>query len=100
MIRSEYMRFLSLMMMLLLTLMPVVAEKAPLTDDHIYDQVRIKIANDREIGGNVIEVKVDGGAVELSGKVRTDKQKSRAEKVAKKVKGVKSVTNKITVAPI
>lgn len=95
------MRFLSVLLVLLLTLLPVTAApKGPLTDDHVYDQVRIQIANDREIGGNPIEVKVTNGVVELSGKVRSDKQKAKAEKVAKKVKGVKSVVNKITVSPV
>lgn len=96
------MRFLSVLLMLLLTLLPVAAagQKGALTDDHVYDQVRIQIANDREIGGNPIEVKVTNGVVELTGKVRTDKQKSKAEKVAKKVKGVKSVVNKLTVSPV
>lgn len=93
------MRYLSLLLVLLITLLPVAA-KDPITDDHLYDRIRIQIANDREIGGNPIEVKVANGVVELGGKVRTDKQKSRAEKVAKKVKGVKSVVNKIAVSPV
>ncbi|MDZ4801739.1 MAG: BON domain-containing protein [Bryobacteraceae bacterium] len=93
------MRFLSLLLLLLVTLFPVAA-KDELTDDHLYDRIRIQIANDREIGGNPIEVKVTNGNVELTGKVRTDKQKVRAEKVAKKVKGVKSVVNNIAISPL
>lgn len=72
----------------------------PVSDDTIYDQVRIRIANDREIGGNPIDVKVSEGNVELTGKVKSEKQKTKAEKEAKKVKGVKSVVNKIAVAPV
>jgi osmotically-inducible protein OsmY len=37
--------------------------------------------------------------VTLRGAVREDKQKSKAEKVAKKVKGVTKVVNEITVRP-
>ena len=72
----------------------------PLADETLYDQVRIKIAQDREVGGGKIEVKVTNGVVELSGTVKLDKLKERAEKIAKKVKGVKSVENKIRVSPV
>ena len=72
----------------------------PVTDEALYDQVRIKIANDRTIGGGNIQVKVTNGVVELTGTVKQDKQKQQAEKVAKKVKGVKSVENKLRVAPV
>ena len=93
------MRPFSIILLLLLLLVPSFAAN-PVSDDTIYDQVRIRLANDREIGGNPIEVKVSAGNVELSGKVKTDKQRTRAEKEAKKVKGVKSVVNKIAVAPV
>ena len=43
----------------------------PVTDDSLYDQVRIKIASDREVGGGNIEVKVTNGVVELTGTVAT-----------------------------
>jgi osmotically-inducible protein OsmY len=69
-------------------------------DDTLYDQVRIRIANDREIGGGRIDVVVKDGVVELTGKVKTEKQKDRAEKLTKKVKGVKNVVNKIQVSPV
>ena len=55
---------------LLLTISPAMAAKGTVNDDTVYDQVRIHIANDREIGGNPIEVKVKDGAVELTGKVK------------------------------
>lgn len=74
--------------------------EGPLADEALYDQVRIKIAQDREVGGGKIEVKVTNGVVELSGTVKLDKLKDRAEKIAKRVKGVKSVENKIRVSPV
>ena len=72
----------------------------PVTDDALYDQVRIKIANDRTVGGGNIQVKVTNGVVELTGTVKNEKIKSQAEKITKKVKGVKNVENKLRVAPV
>jgi len=93
------MRFLSLVLLLSLVMTPLLAQKKPLTDDIINDQVRVKLASDSEIGGMAIEVDVHGGVVTLKGKVRTDKMRSKAEKVAKKVKGVTSVNNQLAVSP-
>jgi hyperosmotically inducible protein len=72
----------------------------PITDESLYDQVRIKIANDRTIGGGNIQVKVTNGVVELTGQVKQEKQKQQAERIARRVKGVKSVENKLRVAPV
>lgn len=83
----------------LVLLMPALPAD-PVTDDAIYDRVRIQLANDREVGGGKIDVKVSKGVVELTGKVRTEKQKTKAEKVAKKVKGVQKVVNNLQVSPI
>ena len=93
------MRIFSIFCCLFVLLMPVMAAD-PVTDDAIYDQVRIRLANDREVGGHAIDVKVHKGVVELSGKVKTEKVKAKAEKVAQKVKGVKSVVNNITISPV
>lgn len=72
----------------------------PVTDESIYDQVRIKLANDRTVGGGNIQVNVTNGVVELTGTVKLEKQKQQAEKIAKKVKGVKNVDNKLRVSPV
>lgn len=93
------MRFLSLVLVFSLVLTPLFAQKKVLTDDVINDQVRVKLANDSEIGGMAILVDVHAGVVTLKGKVRTDKMRSKAEKVAKKVKGVTSVVNQLVVSP-
>lgn len=92
------MRLLSPILLLVLLLTPVFAAD-PVSDDALYDQVRIRIAGDREIGGNKIDVKVQDRVVELTGTVRSEKQKTKAAKVAKKVKGVKSVVNRLVVSP-
>lgn len=92
------MRFLSLALVLALLSLPLLAQKH-LSDDALNDQVRVKLANDPDVGGMKIDVDVHDGAVTLKGKVRTDKQKSKAEKVAKKVKGVASVNNQLVISP-
>ncbi len=93
------MRFLVLLLVFSLILTPLLAQKKPVTDDIINDQVRVKLASDSEIGGMAIDVDVHQGVVTLKGKVRTDKMRSKAEKVAKKVKGVTSVNNQLAVSP-
>lgn len=93
------MRHIQILCVLFALLVPAFAAEK-ITDDSLIDKVRIQIANDREIGGDPINVDVKQGVVELTGKVRTDKHKVKAEKVAKKVKGVKSVINSLTVSPV
>jgi osmotically-inducible protein OsmY len=94
-------RLLSLTILLALVLTPLFAEKekAPITDDVIVDQVRVKIADDSEVGGQPIQVDAHNGVVVLTGKVTNDKLKSKVEKIAKKVKGVTGVDNKLAVSP-
>ena len=93
-------RFLFLSLGLVLPLTPLLAQKQKqITDDTIRDQVMVKLADDPEIGGMPINVDVRQGVATLKGKVRNDKQKSKAEKVAKKVKGVTGVTNQLVISP-
>ncbi|MCU1276123.1 MAG: transport-associated protein [Bryobacterales bacterium] len=70
------------------------AEKA-VSDDSIYDYVKRKLANDQVVKGGALEIDVKEGVVTLRGTVDTEQQKQRAEKLAKKVKGVKKVDNEI-----
>ncbi len=95
------MRFLSLAMLFVVVLTPLLADKdkAPVSDDVIVDQVKVKIADDSEIGGQAIQVDSHNGVVVLSGKVTNDKFKTKAEKIAKKVKGVTGVDNRLTISP-
>jgi osmotically-inducible protein OsmY len=69
----------------------------PVTDDYISDSVRQKLAADQVVKGGAIVVEVKDGAVTLTGKVQEPKQKSKAENLAKKVHGVKSVVNNLTI---
>jgi osmotically-inducible protein OsmY len=95
------MRFLSLAILCALVLTPLLAQKdkTPITDDIIVDQVKVKLADDSEVGGQPINVDAHGGTVVLTGKVTNDKLREKAEKIAKKVKGVIGVDNKLAVSP-
>ena len=72
-------------------------DKLPITDDSITDQVRMRLAGDAEVKGGGIGVDVKDGVVTLSGKVPYDKVRQKAERLAKHVKGVKSVVNQLVV---
>jgi len=82
---------------LALAAVPALAQE--ISDDEIHDQVLLKLARDTTVQGGAIEVEVKMGAVTLRGKVRTTKARDKAEKLAKSVKGVKSVDNKLTISP-
>jgi len=84
---------------LLLFASPVSArEKQAITDDHIHDEVMRRLAGDADVKGGNIEVGVKDGAVTLRGRVDGPKQRAKAEKLVKKVRGVRSVNNQLTVA--
>ena len=92
------MRTISLLLTMFLIAATLFGATKDLSDDAIYDQVRLKLAGDRDVGGGAITVKVTQGAVELSGMVKTESIRVKAEKLTKKVKGVKSVINQLKVA--
>lgn len=71
------------------------AADKPVTDDIIHDNVMIKLANDQIVKGGGLTVDVKAGVVTLTGQVENVKQKDRATKLAKQVKGVKQVVNNI-----
>jgi osmotically-inducible protein OsmY len=86
----------SLLLVFTLTL-PAVAATKQVDDNVLYDNVKRKLANDQVVKGGGLEVEVKSGAITLKGSVEYDSQKARAEKIVKKVPGVKSVDNQITV---
>ena len=85
--------FLALLAPLLL------AQKVPVTDDTIFDRVRLKLASDPDVRGGAFDVHVKDGVVTIRGRVDKESYKQRAEKLTKKVKGVKSVVNQLLVEP-
>ena len=74
-----------------------VAAGKPVTDDFISDTVRQKLAADSLVKGGAIQVDVKVGVVTLKGKVQEGKQRDKADRIAKRVKGVKSVVNEIKI---
>lgn len=70
----------------------------PSSDDIVYDQVRQVLTFDADVRGGAIEVIVKNGDVVLRGRVRDEKAREKAAKLAKKVKGVKSVKNELRLA--
>ena len=73
------------------------AADKPVSDDLIIDQVRIRLSADAEVKGGALQVDCKQGVVTLSGTVETSRQKDKATKLAKKVKGVKQVNNNIEI---
>ncbi len=73
------------------------AADKPVSDDLIVDQVRIKLSGDAEVKGGALQVDSKQGVVTLAGVVETSRQKDKATKLAKKVKGVKQVINNIEI---
>jgi hyperosmotically inducible periplasmic protein len=90
------MRAFSVFLLVSLLAATLVAQQK-VSDDLIYDEVRRKLANDTTAKGGALEVEVKDGVVTLSGKVKSQKQKDRAESLTKKVRGVTKVINKLVV---
>ena len=89
------MRLISVLLMLVLIVpMFVLAQGTP-KDDQIYDAVRRKLADDADVKGAGFEVTVKNGAVTLLGRVHDAGARDKAARLAKKVKGVTSVDNKL-----
>jgi osmotically-inducible protein OsmY len=86
----------SLLLILALASVSLAAAKQPITDDSIYDAVRMKLANDQVVKGGALQVDVKEGVVTLSGILSIEQQKERAAKLTSKIKGVKKVINNIS----
>jgi len=67
-----------------------------ITDDSISDHVRLRLASDPDVKGGALAVDVKEGVVTIGGTVESQRQKDKATKLAKKVKGVKQVVNNIS----
>ncbi len=88
---------IALLALFLVQAVALAKEPLPITDDSISDQVRVKLAGDQLVGVLNFQVTVKSGVVTLGGAVEQKSLKARAEKIAKKVKGVKSVVNNIEI---
>lgn len=77
-------------------------ETRPSTGEYIDDatittRIKAEFVRDEIVKALQVKVETFKGNVQLSGFVDTNEQKSRAERIAKTVPGVTSVTNNITV---
>jgi hyperosmotically inducible protein len=91
-------KFLIVMAAWFALMIPAAAQKKN-SDEQIYDQVRMRLANDPDIKGGNLDVDVKDGVVTVKGRVDKDRAQQKIEKVAKKVKGVSSVINQVKVEP-
>jgi osmotically-inducible protein OsmY len=90
-------RLVAALLLVLVSVSLCIAKDPPVVnDDSISDHIRIAFASDKVVGVQPFDVKVKDGVVTLSGQADQGNQRSRAEKLAKKVKGVKQVVNNIT----
>src|SRR5205085_9669205 len=90
-------RTIASLLLIFALVFPLVAASKQVDDNVLYDTVKRKLANDQLVKGGALEVEVKSGVVTIKGSVGFDNQKVRAEKIVKKVSGVKSVVNQITV---
>ena len=92
-------RFCAVLVVLLLVFSARLGAQKGVSDDAIYDNVRIKLAGDREVkgGGEDFKVEVKNGVVTLSGSIESQRLKDRAATLTKKVKGVKQVINNLEI---
>ena len=90
------MRLVSLLLIFVVLFVPmlVLAQGTP-NDDRIYDAVRRKLADDADVKGAGFDVAVKNGAVTLQGRVHDERAREKAARLAKKIKGVTSVDNKL-----
>jgi osmotically-inducible protein OsmY len=72
-------------------------KKMDVSDDAISDMVRRRLANDPDVKGGGLKVDVKDGVVTLNGMVGMDKDKRKAEKLTRKVRGVKNVVNNLKI---
>lgn len=93
------MRVLALILIVVLTVLSAAAFQQASNDDQIYDLVRRRLAGDPDVRGGALDISVREGEVTLRGAVRSEKAKKKAEKLTRKVKGVKGVINELTVKP-
>jgi len=77
---------------------PSTSATAP-TSTELEIDINSKLLDDQDLRSYPIDVKVTGGTAMLRGHVPNDELKTRAEKLARTVKGVRSVINSIVVKP-
>ena len=72
---------------------------AYIDDGAITTQVKTEMLSDPTVSGTSISVETLNGTVMLSGFAKSASEKAAADRIARSVKGVKSVKNEIAVRP-
>lgn len=90
-------RIAAFLILAILSAFTLQAADKQVSDDLIYDNVKRKLAIDPVVKGGALDIDVKQGVVTLKGKVEYEKQKVKAEKLTKKISGVKSVVNELQV---
>ena len=93
------MKRIMIVLAMLAALMPTAAAQKKISDATVYDQVKMRLANDPDIKGGTLIVEVKDGVVTIQGRVGKEKSRQKIDNVAKKVKGVTSVVNQVKVEP-
>ncbi len=93
------MRVVALVLIICFTVLSAAAFQQASGDDQIYDLVRRRLAGDPDVRGGALDITVKDGIVTLKGVVRSEKAKRKADKLTRKVKGVKNVVNELSVKP-
>lgn len=75
------------------------ASGAYVDDSAITSTVKARLAEDRTVDADAIQVETANGNVVLSGVARTPLEKSTAESIAMKVRGVKTIQNNVALRP-
>ena len=68
-------------------------------DASITTTVKARLVEDKTVDAEAIQVETANGNVVLSGVARTSLEKSTAESIAMKVRGVKTVQNNVALRP-
>jgi len=68
-------------------------------DESITTTVKARLVEDKIVDADAIQVETTHGNVVLSGVARTSLEKSTAENIAMKVRGVKTVQNNVALRP-
>ena len=91
------MRFLTGLLLLLAVAVAAAPRTSLADDDAIYDLVRQRLYNDPDIKAHNLTITVKDGVVTLEGRVTSEKIRSKAEKITRKVPGVRKVVNNLKV---
>ena len=68
-----------------------------MTDEAMQRELNMKLATDQQLAFHSLDATVQNGRVGLRGTLPDERLKQRAESIAKSIRGVKEVTNLISI---